>query len=162
LPGMGSTTMPGTVFHFRHRSRAPRTLGAGSGLAVATDAIRSNNPLSPEQARLLTRVDLFAHLERVALARLAASAQALPVQPDDEVCRQGDPADGLYVVAEGTFGVYTTGLDGVQETRIAELRPGDHFGEMALLNDEPRSATVRADGQGAVLQLERARFEELM
>jgi CRP-like cAMP-binding protein/di/tricarboxylate transporter len=110
----------------------------------------------------LTRVDLFAHLDRVALARLAASAEALPVQPQEEVCRQGDPADGLYVVADGIFGVYATGPDGVHETRIAELRPGDHFGEMALLNNEPRSATVRADGQGAVLQLERARFEELM
>ena len=118
--------------------------------------------LSLPQADLLTGIDLFARLDRVALARLAACAEALSIGPGQDVCRAGEPADGLYVIAHGSFDVYLPGPRGCGETRVAQLRPGDFFGEMALLDDAPRSATVRADGHGEVLRLERARFEALL
>jgi CRP-like cAMP-binding protein len=115
-----------------------------------------------ELAELLTRVDLFARLDRVALARLAACAEALPVGRGQAVCRAGEPADGLYVITEGRFGVYLPVPHGKGERRVAALHPGDFFGEMALLDDAPRSATVRVEGQGEVLRLERTRFEALL
>jgi CRP-like cAMP-binding protein len=118
--------------------------------------------LNLSQAELLTRIDLFAGLDRVALSRLAACAEALPVALDEHVCHIGDAADGLYVVADGSFGVYLPDAAGIGETRVAQLGPGDFFGEMALLDDAARSATVRADTHGEVLRLERSRFEALL
>src|SRR5205814_8055248 len=85
-------------------------LATPSAAAVqATSAEPVAHALSPAEAHLLTRIDLFARLDRVALARLAACAEALPIQAGEEVCRVGDLAEGLYVVAEGTFGVYGAG-----------------------------------------------------
>lgn len=116
--------------------------------------------LSLKHAELLARVDLFAGLDRVALAQLAGSVDPLRIEADSAVCTQGEPADALYVVSQGAFGVFVSSPDG-RETRLGTLQAGDYFGEMGLLTDEPRSATVRADGDGEVLRLERARFLDL-
>jgi CRP-like cAMP-binding protein/di/tricarboxylate transporter len=140
----------------------PQAGRAGAIHAGRGNASTVSTALSLPQAELLTRIDLFAHLDRVALARLAACADAMPVDTGQDVCRVGESADGLYVIAEGSFGVYLPRQPGVGETRVAQLRPGDFFGEMALLDDAPRSATVRAEGRGEVLRLERTRFEALL
>jgi len=66
------------------------------------------------------------------------------------------------VVARGAFGVYATSAGGVGKARLATLTPGDCFGEMALLTQEPRSATVRADEDSEVLELGHERFVELI
>ena len=118
--------------------------------------------LRPVHAELLGRADLFAGLDPVTLARLAGCAGSLSLEGGAAVCRQDDPADGLYIVVQGTFGVFAAPGDGAPESRLGVLAPGDYFGEMALLEGEPRSATVRADGPGEVLQLEQARFVELL
>ena len=113
------------------------------------------------QARLLAEAELFAALDRVARARLASCLEPLAVRAGEDVVRQGDAADGLYIVASGALGVYACSPDGLAETRLGVLRPGDCFGEMALLTDEPRSATVRAETDGELLRLERGRFIDL-
>lgn len=118
--------------------------------------------LTAAHAALLARVELFATLDRVALARLAACAEALRFDVDSVVCREGEPADGLYVVVRGTFGVFASDPTTQREGRINSLAPGDAFGELALLGDEPRSATVRAETGGEVLRLERERFLDLL
>ena len=79
-----------------------------------------------------------------------------------QVIRQGDEGRELYIVARGSFGIFACSPDGLQETRVGTLRPGDCFGEMALLTGEVRSATVRADAEGELLELDRARFVELI
>lgn len=121
-----------------------------------------NQILSLAHVDLLSRVDLFARLDRVTLAQLAAYLEPVTVAARSAVCRQGDPPDGLYIVTRGTFGVYTASPDGQGEARVGSLAAGDAFGEMGLLADEPRSATVRAEGDGEVLWLERARFLGLL
>jgi CRP-like cAMP-binding protein/di/tricarboxylate transporter len=122
------------------------------------EASRLSGGLRPSHAELLGRVDLFAGLDRVTLARLAGYAQPYEVETGEAVCLQGEAADGLYIVAEGQFGVFVASADGDTETRVGTLTPGDYFGEMALLEGVPRSATVRADVPGEVLHLEQARF----
>ncbi len=110
---------------------------------------------------LLTRIPLFAEIDRVALAQLAAYLDPLVVEEGNAVCRQGEPGDCLYVLTAGRLGVHVHDAGDGASRRIEGLGPGDIFGEMALLTGEPRSATILAEVQSRVLRLDRERFEEL-
>ncbi len=72
------------------------------------------------------------------------------------------PGTLSIIVTRGRFGVFASSPDGAGETRLGSLSPVEPFGEMALLTDEPRSATVRAEGPGEVLRLDRTRFLDLL
>lgn len=111
---------------------------------------------------LLTKVELFAGLDRVDLAKLAAHLDPVKAEDGGEVFHQGEPGDSLYVVACGRFGVFVAAGEGAGEIRVATLSAGDLFGEMSLFTNEPRSATVRAEGGGEALRLERGRFLDLL
>ena len=114
-----------------------------------------------EYATVLTRVDLFAGLDRVTLAKLAAHLEIVSVDAGAAVVRQGDPGDAFYVVVKGAFGVYVAPPEG-EESRVNGLGPGAPFGEMALLTGRPRSASVRAETPAEVLRLDRGRFLDLV
>jgi CRP-like cAMP-binding protein/di/tricarboxylate transporter len=117
--------------------------------------------VSPSVETVLTRVALFAGLGRVELARLAAHLEPIDLAAGDDVIRQGEVGDSLYVVERGVFAVLLR-TSATAETRVGTMETGDAFGEMALLTDEPRSATVRAETAGRVLKLGRERFLELL
>lgn len=115
-----------------------------------------------EFARLLREVDLFAGLERVTLARLAAHLEPQSYAASSIIFRQGDAGDALYVVASGTVGVYTTDKTGTAETLVRILSVGEPFGEMALLSSIPRTATIKVETDCEVLRLNRSAFVELV
>ncbi len=75
----------------------------------------------------------------------------------DTVVRQGEPADAYYVIAEGTARVLVEDEHG-EEISLNRLGPGDAFGEAALLEDKPRTATVRASSPLVVMRLDRGVF----
>jgi CRP-like cAMP-binding protein len=77
------------------------------------------------------------------------------------IVRQGDAADGFYVVVTGTARVLKEAEDG-QEIALNVVRPGESFGEMALLEETTRTATVRATTEVTVLKLDRAVFHDLV
>ncbi|MGH7392842.1 MAG: peptidase domain-containing ABC transporter [Candidatus Rokuibacteriota bacterium] len=77
------------------------------------------------------------------------------------IVTDGMPADAFYVVARGSARVVKAGLNG-EEVSLALLRPGDSFGEMALLEETTRSASVRASGDVEVLRLDRTIFHALV
>ncbi len=79
----------------------------------------------------------------------------------DAIVRQGDKADAFYVLVAGRARVLRTTADG-QEVALNTLRPGDVFGETALLSAEPRNATVRCSSSVGVLRLDRGEFLELV
>src|SRR6185295_5460579 len=116
--------------------------------------------LGGEHAELLSRIELFCGLDRVALAKLAAHLEPLQVAAGEVLFRQGDPGDGLYLVSRGTFGAYADA--GTGEIRLSMCGRGDAIGEIALLSGEPRSATIRAEEDGEVLRLHHARFQSLV
>jgi len=119
-------------------------------------------PAGLDYADLLARVDLFSELDRVTLAKLAARLHPIAVPAGATLFHEGDQGDAFYLVARGVFGVYTTGPDGAQPVKLASLGAGAPFGEVALLTNRPRSATIRAEADGEVLRLERAEFLELV
>ena len=111
-----------------------------------------------ERSQRLRSVDLVSGLDRVALARLAGYMVPLAFATGDIVCRQGDPADGLYIIVRGTFEVRVA--DDGAERLVNAIGPGHYVGELALLVDEPRSATIRATSPGEILRLDREHFLE--
>lgn len=80
---------------------------------------------------------------------------------DEVVFRQGDPGVGLYIVREGKCEVYSEYSD-LTCRKIAVMKTGDFFGEISLLNDSPRSATVVAINETKLLGLFRHDLLELM
>ena len=87
---------------------------------------------------------------------LAARGEWLRLGPDEVVVRQGDPADGFYVLAAGHAQVLTDG------TSTATLGAGDHFGEIALLRDVPRTATVRTTTPVRLFRIDAEAFRTLI
>jgi di/tricarboxylate transporter len=122
----------------------------------------ASQALDLEHAGLLAKVKLFAGLDRVTLAKLAAHLESVPVPGGTALFHQGDPADAFYLVARGAFGAFVTAEGDPIERRVNTLAAGDPFGEMGLLSDHPRAATIRADTDAEVLRLDRARFLALV
>ena len=109
---------------------------------------------------VLKRLPFFSNLTDDHLAKLVSIAGSHSVPGDTTVFRQGDPPDGMYVVLCGSLRVFMT-ADG-QEAELATLAAGDFFGEMALLDGQPRSASVQSLENCSLLLMERGHFLELL
>jgi CRP-like cAMP-binding protein len=143
---------------------AGRTVGK---IAVVPIALMSN-PDRPDSAIALARSPLFSHLGRLDLARLAGELEEKHFAPGQTIVRQGDPPDGFYVIKQGRAAVLAgptsapTAGDGTGGETLTTLGPGEVFGEMALLTDSPRTATVVAETDLTVWRLSRTRFDTLL
>ncbi len=107
-----------------------------------------------EALRLLQPISFFAPLPAPTLERLASQAVPVDISAGTEVVREGDPGDRFYVIESGRFEVAVDGA------KTGELGPGEFFGEIALLRNVPRTATVKAVADSKLLALGRHEFLE--
>ena len=91
---------------------------------------------------MLNTIPLFQSLSQSQLASVGAHAAWRVVEKGDIVVRQGEVADSLFVIASGQVKVYMT--EGDREVILKTLSAGDFFGELPMLDMEPRSASVAA------------------
>ena len=98
---------------------------------------------SADVVELLGRVPAFATLELADLEQIAQVAVPREFEPGQTVFREGDQSDTCYIVREGHARAIRTHADGRTIT-LATFGPGDIFGELAMFEDERRSATVQA------------------
>lgn len=108
--------------------------------------------ISVERLQRLAQVPFLSLLPEATLEQLAQAVVEEPMRAGEEVVRQGEPGDRFYVIDSGSVDVY---VDGQLTTRLA---PGEYFGEIALLRDTPRTATVRTREDGLLLTLSRDSF----
>ena len=109
-----------------------------------------------EKLEHLSRVPLFARMGRRELERLGQLADEVEVGVDRVLAQQGETGHEFFFVLDGRLTV----LDG--QRPIAHLGPGDFFGEIALLDGRPRTATVRSDGIARLLVVGHREFHALM
>jgi CRP/FNR family transcriptional regulator, cyclic AMP receptor protein len=109
----------------------------------------------------LAETPLFAGLRKGLLGRLATRLFEKRYEAGEEIFHQGDPGRALFLVAEGRVEIVRAGDDGA-ERQLAVVAAPAVFGELALIDDEPRLATARALEPTALLILYRAHFEDLM
>lgn len=89
---------------------------------------------------------LFGRLPAGELPSLLASAREMRFAPGQEIFKEGDPGDGVYVVKSGEVAISAVVGSG-QRHAFSKVQPGDFFGEMAVLDNQPRSACASADGE---------------
>ncbi|HET9345066.1 MAG TPA: cyclic nucleotide-binding domain-containing protein [Candidatus Limnocylindrales bacterium] len=104
------------------------------------------------ELRLLDSVAMFKPLQLTTIEQLAEGLRRQPVAAGSDVVRQGEAGDTFYIVESGR-------LEALVDGRVTtQLGPGDSFGEIALLRDVPRTATVRALEPSLVMTLAREPF----
>jgi len=119
---------------------------------------------SPEEFGIDYHKELvFSVLENLpASERMTFAGELQPVEasPGEVIVRQGAPADKFFIVMEGEAEVVRE-KDGSEES-VATLKPGEYFGEVAIMRDLPRSATVKAVSETKLLALDREAFKKLV
>jgi CRP-like cAMP-binding protein len=114
-------------------------------------------PPGLERKRLLASVPLFASLEESALDALVAVTSTRRLAPREELFHKGDPGNQLYVVISGRLKAKAEAADG-KEVIFSLMGPQEVIGEIALLDSNPRSATVEAIEASELLALHRRDF----
>jgi CRP-like cAMP-binding protein len=103
-------------------------------------------------ARALAATPLFAGMPSDALQALVANLQLVSLERGEVLFRAGDPSDALYVIVEGELSVQG---DGPRSVELSRLGPGSFLGEVALVTDQPRVATVACLQPAELLRIDR-------
>jgi CRP-like cAMP-binding protein len=100
----------------------------------------SETPGGAQTLAMLGSVPLFSNLTKAQLQNIARTAKERSFHAGDTIVKQGEKGIGFYLILEGQAKVEKGGQS------VASLGPGQFFGEMALLDEQPRTADVRANG----------------
>ncbi len=131
-------------------------LGAGAAARAAISLSGDGGHSADDWVPTLADVPLFRNLSRRHLKRVASLARMRRYGPGTSIVRAGDAGSAFFVLLDGTARVVTS------KGRARRLGSGDFFGEMALLDDSPRSADVVADGEVLTMTISRSAFGKLL
>ncbi|XP_055688695.1 cAMP-dependent protein kinase type I regulatory subunit isoform X3 [Lutzomyia longipalpis] len=113
----------------------------------------------------LSRVSILESLDKWERLTVADALETVSFEDAETIVKQGEPGDDFYIIVEGCAVVLQQKGEAQQNEESAEvgrLGPSDYFGEIALLLDRPRAATVQARGPLKCVKLDRARFERVL
>ncbi|HEX4341084.1 MAG TPA: Stp1/IreP family PP2C-type Ser/Thr phosphatase [Polyangiaceae bacterium] len=105
---------------------------------------------------ILARMPLFRPLNDREILRVLQVTDVVPYQNGEVVITEGEKGDELFIVLEGTVDVIRG------DSKLTSLSPGEHFGEMALIRAQPRSATVKSSGLSELMVIRRSDFFEIL
>jgi CRP/FNR family transcriptional regulator, cyclic AMP receptor protein len=110
---------------------------------------------------ILKKVALFEGLTNAQLQKIANLSEIKSFEGSAEIFKEGATGDAMYVVVEGKVRISKM-VPGIGEEALAILEKGQYFGEMALIEDSPRSADAIAHIPCTLAVIERAKLEQLM
>lgn len=113
-----------------------------------------------EEVELLKGVPIFSKVEQARLKLLAFTSERVNFAVGQEVCHQGDPGDTMYVILGGTADVLIDTPSG--QISVAEMKRNSFFGEIAILCDVPRTATIKAKEPLSTLKITKDMFYRLV
>ncbi len=152
-----------TWYQFKRRSieiPLPQRIVTATMVSEQREEARRRTALG-QLADDLSRVPFLEPLSAEEVHTLAELARAEHYGPDEPLVTQGDEGDSFFIVRQGTVAVELT-APGKDLVKVAELGPGEFFGEMSLLTGERRSATVRSIGETEVVVVDRKAFGTLL
>jgi hypothetical protein len=156
--GIGSILAPIALAELGDRGAL---IAAGSITSIAAIAtwrrvrrIDADAVVPGEQLSILRSAPMFERLPMTALERLAESMRPVSYPADSEIVREGEKGDSYMIIGSGRVEVSMVGH------RVAELGPGQAFGEIALLRGVPRTATVRAIDPATIYTIACTDFHE--
>ena len=109
----------------------------------------------------LRRIHLFSEMSERALGEVAALSDTQEFTAGDMIFKEGDPGICFYFILSGSVRI-SKFIPGMGEEALAILKSGDYFGEMALIDDEPRSAAAIADVPCLLSVIHKKDFHELL
>ncbi len=122
----------------------------------------SRSPSSPQEiAQALGRIYLFRDFDESSVLRVAHATEMLDFEAGQFIAREGDAGDALFIVASGTVRVSKEGGGGGSE-QVVLLSPGQHVGEISLLDGAPRSAAVSAAERCEIYRLTWVRLRSIL
>jgi hypothetical protein len=152
----GSIAVPGLIALFGVKGAVLAIAALLPAFALlrwsALRALEIGAPVEETRFRLLRQHPIFAPLPMDALERLSRDLVSVDAAAGKSIVSQGEPGDRFYLIKAGQVEVFVDGVFRRSES------PGDCFGEIALLNEVPRTATVRAVSDCTLLTLDRNHF----
>ena len=109
----------------------------------------------------LKKIHIFSDLQVRELAAIGSITKEKDFAKDQIVVKEGEPGDTMFLIISGEVSVIRN-VGATKETLIAKISQDDYFGEMALFEDKPRSATVKTNTDAKLLELGKLEFEEIM
>ena len=123
-------------------------------------AIEQENTTVDQELKELQSSTLFSSFEREALVEIVASTELRSYDQGDIIVTEGEPGSSLFLIVGGRVKVFTRTDDG-GNLQLAELGPGDFFGEVSLLSGKPRTATITARTQVTAIELDRTSVDRI-
>ncbi|XP_059099357.1 cAMP-dependent protein kinase type I regulatory subunit-like isoform X2 [Tigriopus californicus] len=110
----------------------------------------------------LSKVSILENLDKWERLTVADSLESVSFENSEVVVTQGEPGNDFFIIVEGTAVVTQYRNEGEEPVEVGRLGPSDYFGEIALILDRPRAATVTARGPLKCVKLDRGRFERVL
>merc|ERR1719283_493383 len=110
----------------------------------------------------LSKVSILENLDKWERLTVADALEAVNFEDGVQVVKQGQPGDDFFIIVDGSASVSQYRSEGEEAVEVATLGASDYFGEIALMLDRPRAATVTATGPLKCVKLDRARFERVL
>ncbi len=135
-----------------------RSKGASS---KETDMETRTSISIPDKILHLRGIQIFEDLSVGEMAAIASVTEEMVCLPGEDVIREGEAGETMYMIISGQVSVIKNKGEG-EEIELDRIKPGDYFGEMALFEDQVRSATIRTVEKTGLLVLHKREFEEIV